>query len=119
MSPANQRLGTAQAAIDQMNLRLIEQLEFISLCGKRQFGLKRQPGFQLSPDRGFEQHIAAPPGRLGATERKMAVAQEFVRDSAAVRIAGCADADPDAMLTRSSLQRRVERQSNTLRQLRH
>ena len=79
MTPADQGFGADQAVIGQMQLRLIEQFEFVALGGQRQFGLQRQAGFELAPDRILEQHVTAALGRLGAAQRQMAVAQQFVR----------------------------------------
>ena len=86
MTPADQRFRTDQAAIGQTDLRLIEQFEFISFGGERQFGLKRQPCFQFLPDRVLEDHVAAAPGCLGAAKREMAVGQQFVGRAAAHRV---------------------------------
>ena len=82
MTPADQGLGADQAAVGQMQLRLIEQFEFVALRGQRQFGFQRQAGFELAADRVLEQHMTAAPGRLGAAQRQMGVAQEFVRGAA-------------------------------------
>ena len=46
MTPADQRFGADQAAIRQMQLRLIEQFEFVALGGERQFGFQRQARFR-------------------------------------------------------------------------
>ena len=83
MTPADQRLGADQAVVGQMQLRLIEQLEFVALGSQRQFRFQRQARLELVPDRILEQHMAAAPGRLGAAQRQMAVAQQFVRGAAA------------------------------------
>src|SRR5258708_34604560 len=113
MAPANQRFRTDQAAIRQTNLRLIEQFEFISVGRERQFSLQRQPRFEFRPDRVLEDHVTAAAGRLGAAEREMAVAQEFVSRAAAVRVGSGATTDLYAGLTRSTPKRRVGRHTAT------
>ena len=116
--PANQGFRTDQAAIRQTDLRLVEQFEFVSLGGERKFGLQRQPRFKFFSNGVFEQHVTAAPGRLGATKREMAVAQEFVSRLAPDGVDGCADTDLDPVLARSSEKRSVERELDTLGQLR-
>ena len=118
MAPANEGFRTDQAAIRQTDLRLIEQFEFVALGGKHQFGLERQAGFQLLPDRALEDHVAAAPGRLGAAKRQMAVGQKFVGGPAALRIDRRPDTDLDAMLPRSGQKRGVERKRDAFGQLR-
>src|SRR6266699_2770752 len=107
MAPANEGFRADQAAVRQTDLRLIEQFEFIALGGKPQFGLQRQSRFQFAPDCRLEQDVTVP-GRLGAAEREMAVAQQFVGGSASGRMDGGSYTDFHAVLTRSSQERCVE-----------
>ena len=108
MTPADQRFGADQAAVGQMQLRLIEQFELAALRRQRQFGFQREAGFKLAADLVFEQHMTAAPGGFGAAQRHMGIAQEFVRATAAAGEDGGADADPDAMLAIAGQQRCVE-----------
>src|SRR2546429_5553207 len=109
MRPANNRFRADQPAVRETDLRLIKQFESVAFGSQRQFSLKHQPCLQLLPDRVLEDHMTATPGCLGATESEMAVAQEFVRRPAILRMDSRADADPHAVLSRSRQQRRVER----------
>src|SRR3954447_13973150 len=60
------------------------------------------------PDGFLEQHVAAAPGRLGAAQRQMAVAQEFVGSLAVAGEYRGADADADTMLAIAGDQGRLE-----------
>src|SRR5882757_2603212 len=117
MVPANEGFRAEQAAIRQTDLRLIEQFEFISLDGERQFGLESQPCFQFLPDRFLEQDMTAASCRLGATESEMAIAQQFVDRVATRWICGRADTDRDAVLTRPGQQRRAECKADAFAEL--
>ena len=108
MIPADQGLGADQAAIGQMHLRLVEQFEFISFCSQRQFGFQCQTRLELVSYRILEQNMAAAFGGLGAAQRQMAVAQEFVGGTAAGGEHRCADGNADAMLALTGEQWRVE-----------
>ena len=63
--------------------------------------------------------MTAAPGGLGAAERQMAVAQQFLRGSAVARIDRRADTDLDAMLAFARQQRAAEGQSDPLGELIH
>src|SRR5260370_35536497 len=110
MTPANEGFGADQAAVGQTDLRLIEQFEFIARDGKRQFGLQRQPCFQFLPDLFLEQDVIPASCRLGATEREMAVAQQFVGGAAAQWLGGYSDTDLDPMETGPGQKRRIQRE---------
>jgi hypothetical protein len=118
VAPADQCLGTDHAAIHQPDLGLIEQLEFPSLHGEREFGLERQARLELPPDCAFEDHMAAAPCCLGTAESEMTVAQKVIRGSAMLRKDGGPDRNPEAVLARSRGQGRVERLRHSLGKLR-
>src|SRR6266481_7354726 len=117
MAPANKGFRADQAAVRQTDLRLIEQFEFLALGGANQFGLKRQSCLEFRSDAAVEEHVTATLGRLGATKRQMAVAEQFVSRHAAAWIDGYADIDLDAVQTRSSQKRRLERERDAFGQL--
>src|SRR6516164_8654669 len=108
MSPADQRLSTDQATVRQADLRLIEQLEFPAFGSEYELCFECQARLQFLPDRVLENHMAAAPGRLGAAERQMPVAQKLLRAVAMLREDSGADRDPEAMLARARRQRIVE-----------
>ena len=90
------RLGAHQLAVLETDLRLIEQLQFFALRGSSQFGLERKPRFEFVADRALEKYVPPAAGGLGAIEREVGIAEEFVGGGAVVRINGDADADVDA-----------------------
>ena len=104
-------------SIHETDLRLIEQLEFVSFDGKREFGLQRQALLELPPYRVFEHHEAAAPGCLGAIEGQMAVAQQFVRGPAVGREHRSADRDLEAMRTGVRQYRGVECEADAIGEL--
>ena len=57
MTPADQCFGSSQAAIQQVDLGLIEQLEFLPFDSERELCLQRQPRLQPLPDLALEPRI--------------------------------------------------------------
>ena len=100
MTPADQRFRAAEAAVGEVNLRLVEQLEFTPLDSQRKFGFQRNPCFELLPHRIVEHHVAAAPRPLGAAEGQMAVAQKLLGVPATFGINGNTGADLDAVFAR-------------------
>ena len=117
MTPSDQRFRADQTAVQQADLRLIEQLELFSFDRKRQFGFQLQPRFKLLPNGVLEYHIAAAPSRLGTTKGQMTVTEQLVRRSPSLRMDGHADSDADAVQPRSRRQRAIERSRNPLAEL--
>ena len=68
MAPADQRFRADQFAVPEMDLRLVEQLEFVPLDGERELGLQRQARLEFLADRTFEHDIAAALDGLGAVQ---------------------------------------------------
>src|SRR5262245_26826801 len=97
MTPADQRLGANKLFVAKMDLRLEEQLEFAAVGGMHEFGLQRQAGFQLLPDRILERDIAAALDGLGAVEGDVSVAEQFVGCAAAGGVDRGTDGNLDAM----------------------
>src|ERR1700680_4180173 len=107
MAPANEGLRADQFAAPEMDLWLVEQLEFVPLGGERKLGLERQSGLEFLSDAGFEQHIAAALAGLGSAERKMGVGDQSIRTAAAGRVDGRANRNLDAVRTAAGHHRRV------------
>src|SRR5437868_15442064 len=83
MTPADQRFRADQPDIAEMNLRLVEQFELAALGGLRQLGLQREARLHFLANRILERDINAALDGLGAVERDVAVAEQFVRGAAA------------------------------------
>src|SRR5260370_538122 len=98
----DQRSSAEQLAGSEMDRGGVEQLEFVWPHRQREFGFQRQTRFDFLPDRAFEHDMTAATGRLGAGQREMAVAQQFVRGVAAGGIHRRADRDPDMVLAVSA-----------------
>ena len=98
MPPADQRLRAGQPAVLEADLRLIEQLQFLTLGGQHELGFEQEPRLELVADAALEEHVAAAAGDLGAVKREVGVAEQLVRRLAIVRIDRDADADVDANL---------------------
>ena len=97
-----------QIAAAEIDLWLVEQFEFFALGGERKLGLKRQPGFDLLPNPGFEQHAAAAPAGLGTAKRKVSVGQQLVCMGAAGGENRGADRNPDAVRTAARHHRSIK-----------
>ncbi len=63
MAPAQQRLESRDALIDQIDRRLIVQLELVALDGVTEIALDRHPPDQLVTQRDVE-HLEATPAEL-------------------------------------------------------
>ena len=100
MAPADQRFGAAQAAVGELDLRLVEQLELAALDGERELGSPASPALRApgaSHSRTSRGRRAAVPWR---GRRQMAVAQQLIGVAAVFRIDRNAGDDLDAMLAR-------------------
>ena len=91
MAPADQRFRADQAAVGEVHLRLVEQLELAALDRERELGFQRHPRFELLAHGILEHHMAAAPRSLGAAEGQMAVAQQLIGVASVFRIDRNAD----------------------------
>ena len=119
MTPADQRFGADQPDIAEMDLRLVEQLEFAALGGLRELGLQREARLHLLPDRILERHIAAALDRLGTVEGDVAVAEQFVRGAAAGGKHRSANGNLDAVRPPACQHRLVEGEADALGERSH
>ena len=97
VKPADECLGAHQAAILQIDLRLVKQLEFVPCHSRPQFGLEPESRFKFGSDVLLKKHVRTAPG-LRPIERKVRIAKKVVCRAAVFRKDRDTDADLDAAL---------------------